>query len=914
MNLAPKDFFIYLFHTGKTYKNEWDILALIYKTSLKITRIFAFIIVMIELVAFLATFSGNRGPNPYFNTYRAMYLIIFAVMAITFLALIYIKKDYYRRFRLLLWLDPVLMISVMLWIISAVHLMQSRNGHITFLPYIMISLIIPLFLYMHPMIYLALSALCDTIMLALHLNIFSEVPEATIGVVSLYVFLIIKTLIGLLFLFMRFYLRENIITYEEQKKEISELYQAQNRFFSSMSHELRTPINTIIGLNEMILREKVSDEVAEDAMNIKVAGNMLLHIINDILDMSKIRSGQMTLTPITYKPADLISDIVSMIWPRCKDHGLEFHVEISPDLPSELYGDEMRIKQILINLLNNAVKYTKKGSVTLSVQCGEVKEGTVRIIYSVTDTGMGIRKEHIPHLFNEFKRVDETANRKIEGTGLGLSIVKNLTELMNGTITVNSIYTQGSSFVIEIPQPVINAFPIGRIDLNDRRPKNLSGTYTSSFEAPEAKVLAVDDNESNLLVVRKLLRDTKVKLDTVESGAAALEKTLNTPYDVIFMDHLMPEMDGIECLHRIRGQIGGVCKNAKIVALTANAESSMRKLYANEGFDGYVIKPIDAMELESMLRHMLPQNKVNVVQDDSNIVENSMSWLDNRTKKKNVMVTTESVADLPRALIKKYNIAVLPHKVETGSGIFEDDTEVDADGLIDYIKEGHPAVTHVPTVKEHEDFFADALSKASHIIHMTLSSSIKSVDFENATEGAAAFDNVLVFDTKQVSSGEGILALEAARMATENLSEDDMIKRLTQLRGSIRTSFIIGNLDILAGSGQLGAGITSVCKALMIHPVIEIKNGKMIISSFYFGSRSRAWKKYTAAAFRGVSMIDKSELFITYVGLTKKELDTIKNQVEKTVHFENVYCMKASPSVAANCGPGSFGFMYRTKI
>ena len=334
-----------------------------------------------------------------------------------------------------------------------------------------------------------------------------------------------------------------------------------------MSHEIRTPINTIIGLNEMIMREKVSDEVAEDAANIRAASNMLLHIINDILDMSKISSGQMKLTPVSYHPGNMLSDIVGMLWMRAKEKGLEFHVEISPDIPAELFGDEVRIKQILINLLNNAIKYTKKGSVTLSIQNNGITDGVADIMYSVTDTGMGIRKESIPYLFTAFKRVDEEQNRYIEGTGLGLSIVKELTELMGGVVTVNSVYTQGSTFVVEIPQKVTDFATIGKIDLEKKQLTNTSGEYRSSFEAPEAKVLVVDDNESNLLVVTKLLRETLVNVDTAQSGAAALELTQEKEYDVILMDHLMPEMDGIECFIRSRNRSEGSARSPRLSLL-----------------------------------------------------------------------------------------------------------------------------------------------------------------------------------------------------------------------------------------------------------------------------------------------------------------------------------------------------------
>ena len=284
---------------------------------------------------------------------------------------------------------------------------------------------------------------------------------------SLISVLMITLLLCLLVRYEILILKEAYRRAEEQRKEIDELNKSQSKFFSSMSHEIRTPINTIIGLNEMILRENISDEVAEDANNVRSASKILLHLINDILDLSKFESGKMELTPGNYDIGKMISEIVGMFWMRTKEKGLEFHVDVDPDLPMELYGDEVRIEQILINVLNNAIKYTMEGSVKLSIQYRRLNEKRCQIIYSVTDTGIGIKKESIPYLFTAFKRIDENENKHIEGTGLGLSIVKQLVELMNGTISVNSVYTKGTTFIITIPQEIAGdeKVRIGKVDI-----------------------------------------------------------------------------------------------------------------------------------------------------------------------------------------------------------------------------------------------------------------------------------------------------------------------------------------------------------------------------------------------------------------------------------------------------------------
>ena len=288
-------------------------------------------------------------------------------------------------------------------------------------------------------------------------------------------------------------LREAYMRSEQQRKEIDELSKSQNTFFSSMSHEIRTPINTIIGLNEMILREDISEEVMEDATNVRSASKILLHLINDILDMSKIESGKMELTPVNYNMGDMISEIVGMFWMRAKEKGLSFHTDIDPKLPTDLVGDEVRIKQILINILNNAIKYTSEGSVTLAIQYKELQDKKGMVTFTVTDTGIGIKKESIPHLFNAFKRVDTTENRYIEGTGLGLAIVKQLVELMGGEINVNSVYTKGSTFIIDIPQEVVGDSVAGErhYDSDMKESKYRRTQYKKRFDAPDAKLLVV---------------------------------------------------------------------------------------------------------------------------------------------------------------------------------------------------------------------------------------------------------------------------------------------------------------------------------------------------------------------------------------------------------------------------------------
>ena len=913
MNLSAKDFFLFLFHEKGTYGNEKEIYKLVCETSCKKMRVGAVITIFLELLCIIRTIARPEIYGGYAVTYRNMYLSLIAAMLVVEIMISYVKRDYDHRFKMLKWFNPLTALYVILWAIGMLCIGMKVSGMPIQHLYRTVALAIPLCIYMHPLVYVGIAIVTDFLMMASISYFASDNIKSAVGGGAFIVLLLVRVTLVVSYLYLEFSVRERIITYEAQKKEISDLNNAQNRFFSSMSHEIRTPINTIIGLNEMILREKVSDEVAEDAANIRAASNMLLHVINDILDMSKIRSGQMKLTPVAYRPGDMLSDIVGMLWLRCREKGLEFHVEISPDIPSELFGDEVRIKQILMNILNNAIKYTKKGSVTLTIECGGINDGKADIVYSVKDTGAGIKKESIPHLFTAFKRVDEEANRYIEGTGLGLSIVKELTDMMGGKVSVNSVYTQGSTFVVEIPQTVTDYSSIGHINFEEKHKANLSGTYRSSFEAEDANVLVVDDNVSNLMVVQKLLRDTKASIDTAESGAQALELTLEKTYDVIFMDHLMPEMDGIECTRKIRNQTGGASKGAKIVALTANGGSEARKLYADEGFDGYLIKPVNAAELEGELMRLLPKTKVTVVQSGENILEKSMSWLDNAKKRNLIAITSESVADIPSALLQEYNISIIPHKVETEEGIFCDGEEIDSDGLLDYMTDRNVVKTHAPTAAEYEDFFAKAITKASNVIHINLSSRVNNSGFDEAMEGAVAFNNVTVFDSHHLSSGLGLVTLMACRCVSEGMSVNDIINNLTYIRNRVHTSFIVDNLDHLAKSGQVSAKLAAIGNSMMFHPVLDMKNGKLMTYRFYFGSRNRAWKRYINSTLYSVTDIDTDILFVTYVGLTQKDLDLIRELVEKRIQFRHIYFQKASPTIAVNSGPGTFGLLFAHK-
>ena len=700
---------------------------------------------------------------------------------------------------------------------------------------------------------------------------------------------------------------------DEQSRKIADLNKAQNRFFSSMSHEIRTPINTIIGLDEMILREDISEEVADDARNIQSASKILLSLINDILDMSKMESGKMELVPVIYDVGNMLSDIVTMISVTAEKKGLEFMIDVDPTLPSQLLSDEVRIKQILINLLNNAVKYTQSGSVSLSVHSRRTDNNRALVTYSVEDTGMGIRKESIPHLFDAFKRVDERRNRYIEGTGLGLSIVKQLCDLLGGEISVNSIYTKGSTFVFTLEQETVGDQQIGTFS-PERFRRGGKAAKGQRFEAPEARVLIVDDNRTNILVAEKLLRRTKVITETAESGEECLRMTLQKHYDAIFMDHMMPGMDGIECLHAVRSQSGGLCRETPMVVLTANAGSEEQALYRREGFDAYMLKPIDTAVLEETLLNILPAELVTVMEHGITKFE-QVELVRAAKRKVPLVITTESVSDIPQKLANELGIPVIPYKIGTDNGLFDDGFEADGDVLIRCMNEETITVrSEPPSVADYEAFFAEQLSDAQHIIHISMARR-SGEGFANASEAALAFYNVNVVDSGHLSSGMGLMAIRAAyRMKGEPFSDAAEIKRgIEEMRGRVSTSFIMRDTNYLCRSGRLSERINRLCSAFMIHPVIVMKDSTMTIGKVFFGNLKQARRTYIKKALYDLHGINTEALFITYVGMKKDEVEEIRDIVAEFVKFDKVYLQKASPAICANCGEGTFGLIFERK-
>ena len=399
------------------------------------------------------------------------------------------------------------------------------------------------------------------------------------------------------------------------QRELIKASKAKSDFLSNMSHEIRTPINTILGMNQMILRESSDPTITGYAADISSSGRMLLSLVNDILDFSKIESGKMHLFPITYDVSSLIHDLCTMVTPRAEEKGLTFTAEINPSLPSRLIGDDARIRQIGLNILTNAVKYTAKGSIRIHFDYKNSTDNRILLIISVTDTGQGIKEEDKALLFSSFTRINEKANRTIEGTGLGLSITSRLLELMEGQLNLESTYGKGSTFTISIPQTVADRLPVGDLAKRISKSRHLSDDLVEHLHAPGGHILVVDDVIMNCRVFTGLLKETGLKIDTAYSGAEALELCKKNTYHMIFMDHMMPEMDGIETFHRLKAECP-LNANIPIVILTANAVAGMREEYLAEGFSDYLSKPVTDRSLEDTIARFLPKEAYDPIEED----------------------------------------------------------------------------------------------------------------------------------------------------------------------------------------------------------------------------------------------------------------------------------------------------------
>ena len=427
--------------------------------------------------------------------------------------------------------------------------------------------------------------------------------------------------------------------------------QAKSQFLAHMSHEIRTPINAVLGFNEMILRESQDKDIRDYSKNISSAGRTLLNLINSILDFSKIEEGKMEIIPVHYETLGMIDDLVNMIYEKAHKKKLSLITKIDPNLPKSLFGDDMRIRQVITNLLTNAVKYTNEGTITLTMSGEVIDEENLILFVSVKDTGIGIRTEDIEKLFQSFIRLDETRNKNIEGTGLGIAIVQNLLRMMNSHLEVSSVYGKGSDFSFKLPQKIIDKTPVG-IYGEHHSERELAEAEPERFvKAPDARILAVDDMNLNLKVIKGLLKRNLIAPDLADSGEKCLAYAAENFYHIIFLDHMMPVMDGVETLKRLKKM--NLPAETKIIVLTANAVSGAREKYLAWGFDDYLSKPIDVNAFESLLAKYLPPEIVSYndeppaqIEDAAPAAEKDLPSIDMKVALANCMNSKEFFVEM----------------------------------------------------------------------------------------------------------------------------------------------------------------------------------------------------------------------------------------------------------------------------
>ena len=712
-------------------------------------------------------------------------------------------------------------------------------------------------------------------------------------------------------------IRFQIKAYEEEREVVKEQTQileenskSKDGFFANMSHELRTPVNTIIGLNEMILRQDVSEKVASYAMDVENAGKMLLSLVNDVIDLSQMELKKMEIVNNEYDTIGMIIDVIGITNVKAKEKKLHFYLDIDEKIPRVLKGDKKRIEQVLINLMTNAVKYTNEGAVTFTMKADEIIEDTVKLKMSVQDTGIGIRKENIDKLYDSFRRLDSKKNENVQGSGLGLAITKQLVDLMGGEITVDSIYSRGSTFTVEIKQEIVDALPIGKQEVYISGIYERKNHYEQLFEAPGANILVVDDNEMNLRVLKELLHKTEVKIDTAVSGKECLELTRKNFYHVVILDYFMPDINGFDLLHKIKKQPNGLCKNSAFILLTANAGSDISKKCQNEGFDAYLEKPVDGILLEEYLMAYIPEDLI--IYSNTKINESNGLLKPKVRKKKKIRITTDSISDFPEELSEKYDIDIIYNYINTPNGRFRDCIEINSDLLEEYIVDGKcVAYPDATSVEEYEDFFANELDRAETVIHISMAEK-SGVSYSNAMAASERFDHVHVVDSSNISGGQTLVVLKVIEMVETGFSAQEIIEVINDEIAHVDSAFITEGIEMFYNAGRIGSFFGKFISVFKFKPVFFIRKSDVKVKRLCIGSVKTSRKRFVTSTLRN-RKVAGDVLVINYCGIAEKDIKEIKEYIEKTGKFNNIYVHKFSFAVASIAGRGALGLSFAEK-
>ncbi len=736
---------------------------------------------------------------------------------------------------------------------------------------------------------------------------------------SLFGVLVVGVIIGMIIYYQSYIFRRERSENIKVNEELEKANNSQNAFFANMSHEIRTPLNSIVGLNEMISRISDNADITEYSREINIASKMLISLINDILDMTQMELKKMEIINDRYQTKDTFTELIDIISIQAKAKKLMFLLDIDENIPASLVGDERRIKQIVLNLLTNAIKYTPSGSVTFSVKGEKNDEGKFVLIVSVSDTGIGIKKEDMEHLYETFKRFDSNNNKKVQGTGLGLPITKQLLNLMGGDISVDSIYTKGSTFTVTLPQEIADGSPMGTLSTLKPGKKTEKQQYLQSFEAPEAQILIVDDNRMNSMVESKLLAATKVSIDVANSGEMCLEMTKRKKYHVILMDYMMSGMDGIETFKRVRNQENGLCRETPVVVLTANSLNDTREICEKNNFDGYLEKPVVGEKIEKCILEFLPEEIVEYRLDKSGQSEaeesGPVSKIYNKRKKR-IAITGECVMDLPRDILQKYDIDVINMYIQTPSGRFMDTKEIHSASLGQYVNEDGflNAFPKVASVEEYQNFFADALAKAENVIHISLTSKFGKL-YENAKSAAESFDHVTVIDSDTISAGLGMLEIIIAEFARNAKDVGEVLEEIERCKPKIYSRFLSSDSYSAATGRVLNRHIVSLIANTECKIAFGIKNGHTNIAINGFGSLKKNWRILIKREFGGYKRkkINTQRLIFTHANLSYAEQKFVLDEIDRYVDFDEIIVSRSSFTTASVVGNKAIGFSYIKK-
>lgn len=716
---------------------------------------------------------------------------------------------------------------------------------------------------------------------------------------SLVSVLVVGPAIMIMFYFKELIMREELTVAREQKKEIERLTRYQQNFFADMSRKIRTPIGGITGLNEMILRsDNLTEDVLQNTRNIASASDMLLTVLEDIMDMNKMQVGDIRIENLEYDTSALFTDLINMLEPKAKEKSLILKLDIDPEFPLNLFGDKIRMKQILVNVLNNAIKYTRRGYVKLSVKAETVGGTLIKAVYQVEDTGIGIKPEDMESLFSDFSRIDISANRSIEGTGLGLFITQGLLSAMGGTIEAESTYGEGSVFTITIPQNKSGEKTIG--DINNIAVQDVGNEKTHLW-LNGGRILIVDDDRMSREIVKKLLSDTGAIIDLCESGRQALKFTAENSYNIIFMDHVMPDMDGVETLHRMRTQTNGKNYQTLVVALTANAGENQKEIYQNIGFAGYLSKPVNISLLEEYVIKSMPEE----IKRYNRHREKEFGNISNYFKKKvPVLITTDSMAGLSQEDITKYGIEIFPYCISMPDGsAFVERQEIDIEAMR-AVQNIEGISAEVVNVEMAADFFRQQLEKAENVIHICIMSADISGNYERLCGVADNVGHVTIFESGTVSVGAGIMAVHAAKLASEGYQMIHIINELIELRKRIEFRCRIGEINLLVSQRRFPKFFGNVLKSFHLQPLV--KTDKSGLKLYGLMHEKNSMEEFVERILKEKTEFE-DEIYIAHpdVRNNRDEIYDIKNMIKQRGRFKNIVVIQSSPIMVANSGMNS---------